>query len=84
MVTRLRGLPKVLDLFPRLTVSAILVAGDHTAAGQGEGIDGAAEAGFFTELNYREGGDFRDRATGSSSGRDSPAVLECTWKTRSA
>lgn len=64
VVARLRGLPKVLDLFPRLTVSAILVAGDHTAAGQGEGIDGAAEAGFFTELNYREGGDFRDRANG--------------------
>lgn len=61
---KLRGLPGVLDLFPRLTVSAILVAGEHTAAGQGEGIDGAAEAGFFTQLNYRHGGDFRDRADG--------------------
>jgi len=61
---RLRLLPGVLDLFPRLTVSAILVAGEHTAAGQGEGIDGAAEAGFFTQLNYRQGGDFRDRTDG--------------------
>jgi len=64
VMARLRGLPGVLDLFPRLTVSAILVAGEHTAAGQGEGIDGAAEADFFTQLNYRHGGDFRDRANG--------------------
>jgi putative ABC transport system permease protein len=64
VMARLRGLPQVLDLFPRLTVSAILIAGENMAAGQGEGIDGAAEAGFFTELNYREGGDFRDRANG--------------------
>jgi len=64
VMARLRRLPGVLDLFPRLTVSAILVAGEHTAAGQGEGIDGAAEAGFFTQLNYRQGGDFRDRADG--------------------
>jgi putative ABC transport system permease protein len=64
VMARLRRLPGVLDLFPRLTVNAILVAGEHTAAGQGEGIDGAAEAGFFTQLNYRQGGDFRNRADG--------------------
>jgi len=64
VMAQLRTLPGVLDLFPRLTVSAILVAGEHTVAGQGEGIDGAAEAGFFTQLNYRQGGDFRDRADG--------------------
>ncbi len=64
VMAELRSLPGVLDLFPRLTVSAILVAGEHTVAGQGEGIDGAAEAGFFTQLNYRAGGDFRDRVDG--------------------
>jgi putative ABC transport system permease protein len=64
VIARLRRLPGVLDLFPRLTVSAILVAGEHTVAGQGEGIDGVAEAGFFTQLNYREGGDFREIAHG--------------------
>ncbi len=64
VMARLRRLPAVLDLFPRLTVSAILVAGERTAAGQGEGIDGAAEARFFTQLNYRQGGDFRDRIDG--------------------
>jgi putative ABC transport system permease protein len=64
VMATLRKQPGVLDLFPRLTVSAILVAGDQTVAGQGEGIDGAAEARFFTRLNYREGGDFRDRANG--------------------
>jgi len=64
VMAQLRVLPGVLDLFPRLTVSAILVVGEHTVAGQGEGIDGAAEARFFTQLNYREGGDFRDRPDG--------------------
>ena len=64
VMAQLRGLPDVLDLFPRLTVSAILVAGEHTVGGNGEGIDGAAEAGFFTQLNYRDGGDFRDRGDG--------------------
>ena len=39
VMATLRKLPGVLDLFPRLTVSAILVAGDQTVAGQGEGID---------------------------------------------
>jgi putative ABC transport system permease protein len=64
VMARLRRLPGVLDLFPRLTVSGILVAGEHTAAGQGEGVDGVAEAGFFTQLNYRQGDDFRDRTDG--------------------
>lgn len=64
VMVQLRTLPGVLDLFPRLTVSALLVAGEHTVAGQGEGIDGAAEAAFFTQLNYREGGDFRDQPDG--------------------
>jgi putative ABC transport system permease protein len=64
VMTRLRGLPGIVDLFPRLAVGAILVAGERSAAGQGEGIDGVAEAGFFTQLNYREGGDFRDLADG--------------------
>jgi putative ABC transport system permease protein len=64
VMAQLRVLPGVLDLFPRLTISAILIAGEHTAAGQGEGIDGTAEAAFFTQLNYREGGDFHDRPDG--------------------
>jgi putative ABC transport system permease protein len=61
---RLRALPGVVDLFPRLTVNAMLVREGRAVAGQGEGIDGIAEARFFTQLNYVEGGDFKERADG--------------------
>ena len=60
----LRNLPGVVDLFPRLTVNAILTAGELSIAGQGEGIDGIAEARFFDQLNYIEGADFKDRGDG--------------------
>src|SRR5574342_133393 len=49
---RLRVLPGVVSLFPRVTVSAMLVAGGQAIAGQGEGIDGVAEARFFDQLNF--------------------------------
>jgi putative ABC transport system permease protein len=60
----LRALPGVLDLFPRVTIGAMLVAGERAVAGQGEGIDGVAEARFFDQLNYVEGGDFKDLPDG--------------------
>lgn len=60
----LRALPGVVDLFPRLGLSAILVSGEKAVVGQGEGVDGIAEAGFFDQLNYVEGGDFKDRPDG--------------------
>ena len=61
---KLGSLPGVLGLFPRVTIDAMLTAGGKTVAGRGEGIDGVAEARFFTRLNYVEGGDFRDLASG--------------------
>lgn len=57
----LRGLPFVVDVFPRLTANAMLVYGERSIAAQGEGIDGVAEARFFDQLNYVAGGDFRER-----------------------
>ena len=69
VMEKLRALPGVADLFPRLTVSAMLVAGERAVAGQGEGIDGVAEARFFDQLNYVEGGDFTHRADGIVLGR---------------
>lgn len=65
----LRGLPGVVDLFPRLTLQSILVAGDRSVAGQGEGIDGPGEARFFNQLNYIEGSDFRELKDGIVLGR---------------
>jgi len=64
VMARLRALPGVVDLFPRLGLSAMLVSGEQSVVGQGEGVDGIAEAGFFDQLNYVEGGDFKDRPDG--------------------
>lgn len=61
---QLRALPGVTDLFPRLTLNAMLVAGERAVTGQGEGIDGVAEGRFFDQLNYVEGGDFGSRPDG--------------------
>ena len=61
---RLRALPGVVGLFPRVTVNAMLVAGGQSVAGQGEGIDGVAEARFFDQLNYVEGGNLTDHPAG--------------------
>ena len=64
VMERLRGLPGVQDVFPRVTLNAMLTVREKTVAGQGEGIDGVAEARFFTRLNYVEGGDFKNHASG--------------------
>ena len=64
VMERLRALPGVVDLFPRLTISAMVMAEGGAVAGQGEGIDGIAEARFFDQLNFREGGNFENRADG--------------------
>lgn len=60
-IEKLRALPGVRELFPRVTIPAMIAAGGKAVAGQGEGIDGAAEARFFTRMNYVEGGDLNDQ-----------------------
>jgi len=69
LMERLQLLPGVEGLFPRLTLHAMLVAGEQAVTGQGEGIDGLAEAGFFNQLNYVEGEDFTDRLNGIVIGK---------------
>jgi putative ABC transport system permease protein len=64
VMEKVRALPGVVELFPRLTLNAMLLAGDQAVVGQGEGIDGVAEARFFTRLNYVEGGDLGHRRDG--------------------
>jgi putative ABC transport system permease protein len=61
---RLRALPGVVSFFPRVSVSAMLVAGGQAIAGHGEGIDGVAEARFFDQLNIVEGGNLTDHPAG--------------------
>ncbi len=64
VMERLRALPGVVGLFPRVTINSMLMADSQAVAGLGEGIDGVGEARFFDQLNYVEGGDFRDRPDG--------------------
>jgi len=69
VMQRVRQLPEVVDVFPRVGIPAVLVAGDRTVAGQGEGVDGVREARFFDQLNYIEGGDFKDHPSGIVMGQ---------------
>jgi putative ABC transport system permease protein len=69
VMAKLRSLPHVHDLFPRVTIPAMVSAGGKSVAAQGEGIDGMTEARFFTRLNYVEGGDFKGRRHGIVLGR---------------
>lgn len=67
---QLRALPGVVDLFPRVTLNAMLQgSGGQTVLGRGEGIDGVAEARFFDQLNYVAGGDFKEDIRGIVLGR---------------
>lgn len=58
MLTALRAMPGVRDVYPRLSFGAFVVRGETSLIAQGEGIDGVAEAKFFDQLNYEHGGDF--------------------------
>lgn len=55
VLATLRGLPGVREVFPRVSFGAVLVRGDASVAGQGLGIDVAAEARFFDRLNFVAG-----------------------------
>jgi putative ABC transport system permease protein len=64
----LRAMPSVQGVFPRVPVMAF-VSKETTLVGQGEGVDGVAEAQFFNQLNYVEGGDFGAAPDGIVLGR---------------
>jgi putative ABC transport system permease protein len=69
VIRTLGALPGVVGLFPRLTLQSILAVGSRTVIGQGEGVDGVAEARFFIELNFVDGGDFQAREDGIILGK---------------
>jgi len=58
---RLKAIPGVRAVFPRLTFGSMLIHEETMLVAVGEGIDGVAEAAFFDQLNYVAGGDFKDR-----------------------
>lgn len=52
---RLKKIPGVDQLFPRIHFFALLTNGKINVSGSGEGIDAAEEAKFFTTMNVEEG-----------------------------
>lgn len=55
LIERIRAVPGVTHVFPRLEFYALLTNGATTLSGRGQGIDGPAEASFFTAMNVESG-----------------------------
>ncbi len=66
---RLRAIPGVTHVFPRVGVSGLLTNGNLTVTGRGIGVDGPSEATFFTALNVEEGHNFTDEPDGILLGK---------------
>lgn len=64
VLARLRGLPQVKQVFPRVMLGAVIDKDGELLPALGEGIDGVAEGRFFDQLNYVEGGDFGNNPSG--------------------
>ena len=56
---KLREIPQVKDVFPRLTVYAFLVKGGITLGGKGQGVLPERESRFFDQMNFIEGHDLQ-------------------------
>lgn len=76
LAERLRAMPGVELLFPRLEFSALLTNGTVTVSGHGQAIDGAAESGFFNTLNIVEGQTLGAQADGILMGKGLASVLD--------
>lgn len=47
--------PAVKNVFPRVSVAGMLIHGDASVTGMGQGVDAEKEADFFDQLNVEEG-----------------------------
>lgn len=65
----LKSIPGITALFPRSEFFALLTNGNMTLSGKGQGIDGEAEAKFFTTLNIEEGETLSSQADGILLGK---------------
>ena len=74
--SRLRRVPGVEFVFPRLGFAALLTNGQVTVAGRGEAIDGAVESKFFTTLNVIEGRTLGGEPDGILLGRGLALALD--------
>lgn len=76
LANRIREIPGVELLFPRLEFSALLSNGAVTVSGRGQAIDAMAESGFFNTLNIVEGKTLSDQTDGILLGRGLASVLD--------
>lgn len=54
---KLKSLPEVREVFPRVSFYSFLTKGGITLAGRGEGVIATRERNFFTAMNFEEGAD---------------------------
>jgi putative ABC transport system permease protein len=73
---RLRQIPGVEFLFPRLGFAALLSNGRVTVSGRGEAVDGVVESRFFTALNVIEGRTLAGEPDGILLGRGIARALD--------
>lgn len=76
LAKRLRTIPGVELLFPRLEFSALLSNGTATISGHGQAIDGKAESGFFNTLNIVEGQTLGSQTDGILLGKGLASALD--------
>jgi putative ABC transport system permease protein len=72
----LKGLPGVTHVFPRVEFFALLTNGRATISGRGQGVDGPAEASFFTTLNVEQGQTLSSQPDGILLGRGLARALD--------
>ena len=68
--------PAVEHVFPRVTVNGMLIHGNKSITGQGQGIDAKEEAKFFTALNIEEGQTLSDQQNGILLGKGLAQALD--------
>jgi len=64
VIRSLLSIAGVREVFPRIGFYALLTNGSMAASGRGMGVDGTAEAGFFTTMNVVQGAMLRDEEDG--------------------
>jgi putative ABC transport system permease protein len=57
---KLRSVPEILEVFPRISFYAFIVKGGTTLGGKGEGVLPERETKFFNRLNFIDGHDLQD------------------------
>lgn len=69
VATKLKQVPSIQHVFPRLEFFALVSNGKKDVAGRGQGIDGMEESKFFTNLSFVDGKNLTDEKDGIILGK---------------